>query len=831
MRNLLVGLALFSIAMTLSPAAAQAPPSHPVMHVRVATWTLENEIRLRSIPHIDILGEESRVFLHALIYPADLPVLRHLGFSPVVIHRDIEAFFASRLTPPGPIDLPRGSMGGYLTWAEILAQLDQWRATYPKLITARTSIGKTYEQRDQWIVKVSANADVDENEPEIYLETLIHAREPGGMTSAMRCIEYLLERYGKDPDATDLLDNREIWYLPVMNVDGYEYNRSIQPGGGGMWRKNRHGSGVDLNRNFGYKWGYDDRGSSPSPGSSTYRGTAPFSEPAAANVRDFITSRLNKGLTTAWDIHSHGGLCMFPWGYANVQSPRHAAYVEMTADMVAGNGYRPGPLYSTLYPLNGGAVDWFEGSVGLWGWLPELGYSFWPATSRTLALAEENLPMLLTAIRYAGPYLVTRTLAVKDVGTPNGVFEPGETIEVAATVRNRGVVTANNARIELTSATPYARVTVGSAALGTVAHLTDANNNAAPLRALIPEYTPPGTRLALEVRYVFNGHTLRTPLDIIVGAPTVLVNDPCETATWTRGVPGDDATAGKWTWGDPAPTYATGSRHVVQTGDDHTSGSGRNCYVTGNAATSDPDADDVDGGRTTLETPDLDLSSARNPYIEFWRWYMDRGPQPDNDAFTIAVSNDRGQTWKIVDAVTYSDPAWRKHCLRVKDFVKPTATVRLRFVAVDKPDDSYCEALIDDLTVTDYDDGVRLGLSGSSKIGQTVTLNLTAARSANRVYAAGAALAESPGIPVAGGRTIPLRPDALFQSFAYLPGIFQGFFGVLNASGSGTARIAIPAAPALVGIEIHAAFVTLELGAPGNIRDISDAVGIRITGP
>ncbi len=414
--------------------------------------------------------------------------------------------------------------------------LDTWRQQYPNLITARRSIGQSIEGREQWSVKISANADIDENEPEIYMETLIHAREASAMMATMRCVEYLLSRYGVDPAITDLLDHREIWYVPVMNVDGYEYNRQIAPNGGGAWRKNRRlvtGTtyGIDLNRNFGYQWGFDDLGSSPTPSSGTYRGASAFSEPEAANVRDFITSRLALGLTTAWDIHNSGGLCMWPWGYANLQSPRHARYTEMAADLVAQNGYRPGIVNTRLYPINGGTVDWWEGTAGLYGWLPELGEAFWVSNDRILALAEENLHMLLTAVKYAGPYLLTEALAVVEVGDGDGAFEPGERIEVRATVRNRGVVNATASSMQLSSRTPFARIEVGSVTLGNVPSFTSANHTATPLRAAIPEWAAPGTRLELRLHYHFAGHQLTQPIEVVVGVPQPLVADDCEVAT------------------------------------------------------------------------------------------------------------------------------------------------------------------------------------------------------------------------------------------------------------------------------------------------------------
>jgi hypothetical protein len=43
--------------------------------------------------------------------------------------------------------------------------------------------------------------------------------------------------------------------------------------------------GVDLNRNYGYNWGYDDEGSSGYEGSDNYRGPSPFSEPETKAIQ------------------------------------------------------------------------------------------------------------------------------------------------------------------------------------------------------------------------------------------------------------------------------------------------------------------------------------------------------------------------------------------------------------------------------------------------------------------------------------------------------------------------------------------------------------------
>ena len=101
---------------------------------------------------------------------------------------------------------------------------------------------------------------------------------------------YVIENYSSDPTIQALVDNTEMFFVPCLNPDGYMYNQLTDPNGGGMFRKNRKlnsdGSyGIDLNRNFGYQWGYNNIGSSNIPSDDTYRGTAAFSEPETQAIK------------------------------------------------------------------------------------------------------------------------------------------------------------------------------------------------------------------------------------------------------------------------------------------------------------------------------------------------------------------------------------------------------------------------------------------------------------------------------------------------------------------------------------------------------------------
>ena len=73
----------------------------------------------------------------------------------------------------------------------------------------------------------SDNPNDDENEPEVLFTGLTHSREPLSMMNLFYFVQQLVEQYGLDPELTFLTNNREMWFIPVINPDGYVYNESI----------------------------------------------------------------------------------------------------------------------------------------------------------------------------------------------------------------------------------------------------------------------------------------------------------------------------------------------------------------------------------------------------------------------------------------------------------------------------------------------------------------------------------------------------------------------------------------------------------------------------
>ena len=164
------------------------------------------------------------------------------GIAYELVVTDLVAHYRSRLAPltesPGPYGrwlvppYTGGSMGGYYTFAQVVSVLDQMVAAYPNLISVRQSIGQGVEGRDLWMVKISDNPGIDEPEPELRIDALHHAREPRRHADYVLWFMLLSLRRGlrnRPARHLDLVDNREMWFVPVVNPDGYVYNQIDEP--------------------------------------------------------------------------------------------------------------------------------------------------------------------------------------------------------------------------------------------------------------------------------------------------------------------------------------------------------------------------------------------------------------------------------------------------------------------------------------------------------------------------------------------------------------------------------------------------------------------------
>ena len=382
-------------------------------------------------------------FIQFVISQHDLNKLISENIDFDIIHDDIEEFYKSRLIQNySSRDFDYGSMGGYYTLEEAIQRLDDIHEEYPEFVSEKISLGQSFEGRDIYAIKISANVNIDEDEAEVLYTGMHHAREPMSFMNLYYFIYWILENYNIDDDATQILNSREMWFVPIVNPDGYEYNRSIAPNGGGMQRKNMRNTcngsadGIDPNRNYDYMWGLDNQGSSPDPCNETYRGSSAFSEPETQAIRDFIEQR---DFTIAMNYHSYSNLLIYPFGYS-YDNPMDTddlnTFIEYAQDMTQYNNYAWGTGTDLLYPVNGEACDWMYGVHGIFAYTPEVGTSndgFWPSSNRIVPLAEENLyPNIRTAL-YGGA-LISSELSIED-----GPYLGGESYEINVSLNNIGL--------------------------------------------------------------------------------------------------------------------------------------------------------------------------------------------------------------------------------------------------------------------------------------------------------------------------------------------------------------------------------------------------------
>ncbi|MBL0341496.1 MAG: zinc carboxypeptidase [Bacteroidetes bacterium] len=372
---------------------------------------------------------------------------------------------------PIPANFSLGSMGGYFTYQEMFDNLDSMASLYPSLITIKQALpgGNTIENRPVYYVKISDNAAIDESEPEVLYSAVHHAREPGGMSQLIYYMWYLLENYNTNPELASIVDNTELFFITCLNPDGYEFNYLNEPLGGGLWRKNRRDNldgtfGVDLNRNYGFNWGFDDDGSSPFTGDETYRGTVPFSEPETQLMSAFVNSRDFK---IALNYHTFGNLLIYPWGYNySIYTPDSALYTNYGSLLTTYNGYTYGTADQTVgYIVNGSSDDWMYGEQiakpKVFAMTPECGdaaFGFWPPINEIIPLCQSNMFQNITMAQLAGKYATVTETSPELISAGVGTIQ--------FTLKQLGLDTTGTYTISLTAITPNIILTGNSVVHG-----------------------------------------------------------------------------------------------------------------------------------------------------------------------------------------------------------------------------------------------------------------------------------------------------------------------------------------------------------------------------
>jgi len=438
------------LGFTASAMPIQANQPHSANYQRYAkvliyntTKDVEQRLLADGFEIEDITPEGN---FEAYVSAENCNMLTSDGFSWMETIHDVSEYFVQRFH-----DSPADLLEGYPSVAETYDSLDLYASERSDLVAQKIIIGYSLQNRPIYAVKVTHNpSDTSIAKPEVFYNSLIHAREAITHTQLLYFIRYLINNYDSNTRVQNILDNRVLWFVPVVNPDGVIYNETTNPNGGGMWRKNRHVNtggayGVDLNRNFDSHWGYDNVGSSNNPASDTYRGDSAASEPETQVMQNF---QIAHHFRITIDYHSYSNDIIIPLSYRRAWAPDHQLFFNMSHKLVDPISYAVGNVWWSLYPANGDGGEWqylnSPDTARNFAVVIEIGSindNFWPAQSRILPLCQSMVEPNLKAAEFAGeprivlpppvPRVTTDTVATSDLGIVSWTIDTPSTINPA----------------------------------------------------------------------------------------------------------------------------------------------------------------------------------------------------------------------------------------------------------------------------------------------------------------------------------------------------------------------------------------------------------------
>jgi hypothetical protein len=346
-----------------------------------------------------------------------------------------------------------GSYNGYFTPDEIYQLLDEYIVKYPEIF-AKIKIGETFEKNPIYVYRFGREFFGTGN---YYPVTMIisthHAREVGSPFTQVNYILNLFDRYeNNDAKAIYFAQNKTVYFLPMLNPDGYLYNIKTNPNSGGFWRKNRFQIndstyGIDLNRNYGplEYWDSPNNGSSINPRQDTYRGETPFSELETSALKNFVQG---KNIKILIDMHTYGGTYLNPISALAITTLDSNLYNSIGLDYYLSNKYVFGFDFDVYgYSTRGNSEDFFYTTDGsfdkMLSMCNELGSyieGFYPTIDTTAKTAVSNFSFFDKMILASNTYLHPSSL---DLVEKDGQFK------LKLTYKNLGIKTSNTIYFEI----------------------------------------------------------------------------------------------------------------------------------------------------------------------------------------------------------------------------------------------------------------------------------------------------------------------------------------------------------------------------------------------
>ncbi len=278
----------------------------------------------------------------------------------------------------------------YHTYQDLTNELHGLQENHSEIMSL-TSLGKTYEGREVWMVKLSDNVNQVEEEPGVLFMGAHHGNEKPSYEVCLFFIRYMVEQYENNslPEVREALESTQIYVIPMVNPDGVEKNtrKNCAPNHGSFGLKPIVTSyGVNLNRNYDDPWFlaylFPIRYNLPfilADSSFNYRGPYPFSENETIAVKNFV---LNHAISISISYHSYGEFIVYPWMHTSKKTPDELLFRSIGENITLINDYYLFVKKDRLIPLYGGTLGSSE------NWL----YRVKGIISFTIELCKERAP-------------------------------------------------------------------------------------------------------------------------------------------------------------------------------------------------------------------------------------------------------------------------------------------------------------------------------------------------------------------------------------------------------------------------------------------------------
>lgn len=262
------------------------------------------------------------------------------------------------------------ALGVYHSHASLGALLAEYAADYPD-ICLLTSLGDSVQGRALWAIRISDHPGTDEDEPEFKYVSTMHGDEPLGTELCLYLIDHLLSGYGTDARVTQLVNETDLWIVPLMNPDGLALGTRY------------NASGYDLNRTFP-DW------------PATYQDTIFDGEPlhdAGRPVEVAHVMRWTAGQSFVLSANLHTGALVVNYPYDdNGQPAGYAAAPDdaLLVDVAMRYSQYNGPMWNSAVFPNGitNGADWYVIDGGMQDW----NYRYAGCIEMTIELSNVKAP-------------------------------------------------------------------------------------------------------------------------------------------------------------------------------------------------------------------------------------------------------------------------------------------------------------------------------------------------------------------------------------------------------------------------------------------------------